>query len=154
VGTAPDQRLVSVFSCILGATIFRSSARDTAHVFPLGYELLIIHSCPCFCMTRMGLLYLSYAIGNSFPFSALHRSNVQWQLLLRSTRTLMLTIRICPSRSELSHVKKGEQTHVCTSLEMLLMITSKGTRVYVVEQPLSCGHGVQKPRYRALLEPT
>jgi hypothetical protein len=35
----------------------------------------------------------------------------------------------CPSRSELSHVEKGEQTHVCGSLEMLAMKTSKGTRV-------------------------
>jgi hypothetical protein len=30
---------------------------------------------------------------------------------------------------ELSRVEKGEQTHVCGSLEMLAMKTSKGTRV-------------------------
>jgi hypothetical protein len=34
-----------------------------------------------------------------------------------------------PSRSELSHFEKGEQIHVCTSLEMLVMKTSKGMRV-------------------------
>jgi hypothetical protein len=66
---------------------------------------------------------------NSFPFPALHRSNVQWQLLLRSTQTLMLTNRFVPSRSELSRVKKGEQTRVCAFLEMLAMKTSKGMRV-------------------------
>ncbi len=32
----------------------------------------------------------------------------------------------CPSLSELSHVEKGEQTHVCTSLKMLAIKTSKG----------------------------
>jgi hypothetical protein len=35
----------------------------------------------------------------------------------------------CPYRSELSRVEKEEQTHVCTSLEMLAMKTLKGTRV-------------------------
>jgi hypothetical protein len=34
-----------------------------------------------------------------------------------------------PSQSELFRVEKGEQTHVCTSLKMLAMKTSKGTRV-------------------------
>ncbi len=32
----------------------------------------------------------------------------------------------CPQRSELSHVTKGEQTHVCTSLEIHAMKIKRG----------------------------
>jgi hypothetical protein len=33
------------------------------------------------------------------------------------------------NKKELSHVEEGEQTHICTSLEMPAMKTSKETRV-------------------------
>jgi hypothetical protein len=49
----------------------------------------------------------------------------------------------CPSQSELFRVEEGEQAHVCASLKMPAMKISKGMRVYVVEQPPSCGHGVK-----------
>jgi hypothetical protein len=35
----------------------------------------------------------------------------------------------CPSWSELARVEEGEQTHICTSLKMPAMKTSKGMKV-------------------------
>jgi hypothetical protein len=115
LGTAPDQCLVSEFCAFLERQIFQSSARDTAHVFPLGYELLIIHSCPCFCTTQMGPLYLSYAIGNSFLFPALHHSNVRSQILLRTTPTLTLTIQVAPPGQSCPMLRK-ENRHTSALL--------------------------------------